>query len=95
MCKPWLETKTKTKPGRRMQDDDPIPGPARAVTAFHPDAETVALGVRQPWIELILRGVKTIEVRSQDTRIRGTIYLYASKNSRISPLPSMPRKSTA
>jgi hypothetical protein len=49
------------------------------VTAFHPDPEIVALGVRQPWVELILRGVKTIEVRSQDTRVRGTIYLYASK----------------
>jgi hypothetical protein len=54
-------------------------GPAQAVTAFHPDPEIVALGVRQPWVELILRGIKTVEVRSQDTQIRGTIYLYASK----------------
>jgi hypothetical protein len=30
-------------------------------------------------VELILRGIKTIEVRSQDTRVRGTIYLYASR----------------
>jgi hypothetical protein len=54
-------------------------GPASAVTAFHPDPEIIALGVRQPWVELILRGIKTIEVRSQDTRVRGTIYLYSSK----------------
>ena len=46
---------------------------------FRPDPEIIALGVRQPWVELILRGAKTIEVRSQDTRVRGTIYLYASK----------------
>lgn len=45
----------------------------------HPDKSLIALGVRQPWIELILRGTKTIEVRSSHTRQRGTIYLYASK----------------
>lgn len=50
------------------------PGPRR-----HPDKSLIALGVRQPWIELILRGAKTIEVRSSHTRQRGTIYLYASK----------------
>jgi len=56
------------------------------VTDFRPDPEILALGVRQPWVELILRGVKTIEVRSTDTRIRGTIYLYASK--KFSDLPA-------
>jgi hypothetical protein len=56
------------------------------VTAFHPNPEIIALGVRQPWVELILRGIKTIEVRSLDTRVRGTIYLYASK--KISGLPA-------
>lgn len=45
----------------------------------HPNPELIALGVRQPWAELILRGTKTIEVRSQSTNVRGTIYLYASK----------------
>ncbi len=49
------------------------------MTAFHPDPEIIALGVRQPWVELILRGIKTIEIRSQHTRVRGPIYLYASK----------------
>ena len=38
-----------------------------------------ALSVRQPWLELILRGVKVIEYRSQSTRTRATIYLYASR----------------
>ncbi|MBS0261937.1 MAG: ASCH domain-containing protein [Planctomycetes bacterium] len=46
---------------------------------FHPDHDTISLGVRQPWIELILRGHKTIEVRSQNTQVRGTIYLYSSR----------------
>ena len=56
------------------------------MTDFRPDPEVPALGVRQPWAELILRGVKTIEVRSTDTRVRGTIYLYASK--KFSELPA-------
>lgn len=45
----------------------------------HPDRELIALGIRQPWAELILRGVKTIEVRSLPTRVRGPIYLYTSQ----------------
>ncbi|MCH8828170.1 MAG: ASCH domain-containing protein [Planctomycetes bacterium] len=49
------------------------------MTAGHPDPELIALGVRQPWVELILRGVKTVEVRSQNTHVRGPIYLYAAK----------------
>ncbi len=46
---------------------------------IHPDRSLIALGVRQPWVELILRGVKTIEVRTVATKIRGPIYLYSSK----------------
>ncbi|WP_166819846.1 ASCH domain-containing protein [Thalassoroseus pseudoceratinae] len=46
---------------------------------MEPDFERIALGIRQPWAELILRGIKTIEVRSSHTRQRGTIYVYASK----------------
>ena len=45
----------------------------------HPNKDLIALGIRQPWAELILRGIKTIEVRSQGTQIRGPIYLYSSK----------------
>ena len=45
----------------------------------HPDPDLIALGIRQPWAELILRGVKTIEVRSQNTNHRGPIYIYAAK----------------
>lgn len=52
----------------------------------HPDRDMIALGVQQPWAELILRGVKTLEVRTVDTRTRGTIYLYASK--RFSSFPA-------
>lgn len=45
----------------------------------HPDPSLIALGIQQPWAELILRGIKTVEVRSTETRVRGPIYLYASK----------------
>lgn len=51
----------------------------------HPDKDLIALGVQQPWVELILRGTKTIEVRSQNTRQRGTIYVYASKRASTHP----------
>ncbi len=49
------------------------------------DKDRLALGVRQPWAELILRGVKTVEIRSTDTRQRGIIYLYASKKFAENP----------
>ncbi len=48
--------------------------------------ERIALAIQQPWAELILRGIKTLEIRSQPTRQRGTILLYASK--RVSALPA-------
>lgn len=53
---------------------------------FEPDPDVIALGVRQPWVELILRGIKTIEVRSTDTQVRGTIYLYSSR--KFSEIPA-------
>ncbi|MFO1095066.1 MAG: ASCH domain-containing protein [Planctomycetaceae bacterium] len=43
------------------------------------DLTLPALGIRQPWVELILRGIKTVEVRAVPTNVRGTIYLYASR----------------
>ena len=41
----------------------------------------LAFGIQQPWAELILRGIKTIEVRRLPVRPGGTIYLYASKTA--------------
>jgi hypothetical protein len=38
-----------------------------------------ALSIRQPWIDLILRGEKTIEVREWRFNHRGPILLHASK----------------
>src|SRR2546423_698714 len=39
-----------------------------------------ALSIRQPFAELILRGIKTVEYRSRPTRIIGErFYIYASK----------------
>jgi hypothetical protein len=39
---------------------------------------TRALSVRQPWAELILRGEKTIEVRSIRVNLRERVHVYAS-----------------
>ena len=45
-----------------------------------PAAPTRALSVRQPWAELILRGLKTAEYRSRPTQIVGErFYLYAAR----------------
>lgn len=59
--------------------------PTDEARATH-DRERIALAIQQPWAELILRGIKTLEIRSQPTRQRGTILLYASK--RVSALPA-------
>lgn len=39
----------------------------------------LALSIRQPWAELILRGLKTIELRTWDTAYRGPLWLHAGK----------------
>jgi ASCH domain len=39
----------------------------------------LAISIRQPWAELILRGVKEIEIRSWDDAYRGDLYLHTGK----------------
>ena len=44
----------------------------------------LALSIRQPYAELILRGIKTVEYRSRPTRIIGErFHIYASKGSGV------------
>jgi len=38
---------------------------------------TRALSIRQPYVEMILRGIKKAEYRNRPTKVRGLIYLYA------------------
>ena len=46
-----------------------------------------ALSIRQPYAELILRGIKTVELRSRSTNIVGErFYIYASKARAIPPV---------
>ena len=47
--------------------------------SLQPKPRQLALAVQQPWAELIVRGVKTLEVRSSNVRTRGPIYIYASR----------------
>jgi hypothetical protein len=57
-----------------------------------PDTDTQrqpALSIRQPWAELILRGVKTIELRKWQTDYRGPIWLHAAKTF-DSSAPTLP-----
>lgn len=37
-----------------------------------------ALSVRQPWAQCIAEGVKTVEVRSRDTKHRGDLVIHSS-----------------
>ncbi len=39
---------------------------------------TRALSIRQPYVEMILRGIKKAEYRSRLTHIRERVYIYAS-----------------
>lgn len=47
----------------------------------------LALSVRQPYVELILRGIKTAELRSRPTNVVGRrFYLYAAKAKATPPV---------
>jgi hypothetical protein len=49
------------------------------MTAHPIDRERIALAIQQPWAELIVRGLKTLEIRSSEARVRGPVYIYASR----------------
>lgn len=38
------------------------------------------LTIKQPFASLIMAGIKTVETRAQDTKIRGRIFIHAGKN---------------
>lgn len=42
------------------------------------EIQNKALSIRQPYVEQIMRGTKTVEYRSMRTLIRGRVYIYAS-----------------
>ena len=50
------------------------------------DRDQIALGVQQPWAELIVRGLKTLEIRRMNTPKRGRILIYASKKFSAYPI---------
>lgn len=39
----------------------------------------IALSIKQPWAALLVRGVKTIEVRAWPTARRGRVYIHAGR----------------
>jgi hypothetical protein len=50
------------------------------------DRTIPALTLQQPWVELILSGRKTLEVRSIGTRRRGRVLLYSSRRVSTHPV---------
>lgn len=53
--------------------------------------DMVALSIRQPHAEAILRGIKKVEYRSQATTIRGRVLIYASRIP-VDDVPSWMKK---
>ena len=47
-----------------------------------------AISIRQPWLELIMRKEKTLEIRSWATNIRGDVLLCASAAPKLLGLPT-------
>lgn len=41
----------------------------------------LALSVKQPWAALIVAGLKTVEIRTWATRVRGPVLVHASKTA--------------
>ncbi len=47
---------------------------------LRPESERiVAISVKQPWAALLVAGIKTVEVRTWQTRRRGRVLIHASK----------------
>lgn len=44
-----------------------------------------ALSIKQPWVTLLLAGIKTIEIRKWSTLIRGPVLLHAAKIPDLRP----------
>src|SRR4051812_3124884 len=66
--------------GQRNQSDIRI----IPLLQFADSKDMLALSIRQPYAELIMRGIKRIEYRSRPTRIIGErFYIYASKKSAV------------
>jgi len=56
-----------------------------------------ALSLKQPWVELVIQGKKTIELRKWNTSFRGEFYVHASGNideeqMKIFNLKDLPRQ---
>lgn len=61
---------------------------------------TISISIRQPCVEMILRGVKAAEYRSRPIKRRGRVYLYAAGKpgllkhcERVGRIPSTSRPS--
>lgn len=53
-----------------------IPEPAVLMNVKH-----VAISIKQPWAALLVAGVKTVEVRTWATRVRGPVLIHAAKGA--------------
>src|SRR5579875_237489 len=59
----------------------PIEAQMESAEGAHSSSDNMTcLSLRQPWLELILNGQKTIEVRTWRSRYRGPLLLHASRS---------------
>jgi hypothetical protein len=68
--------------GRNYQEEREIYEAQLAAMEVLPDDTTSnpekALSIKQPWADLILTGVKKVELRAMETNVRERVYIYAS-----------------
>jgi hypothetical protein len=65
------KTKVTVKETARSSEDRATVPPINSENA-------IALSIRQPYVEQILRGTKRVEYRSRPTKIRGRVLIYAA-----------------
>jgi len=72
---PASKPKAVRKPAEKKVRPPSVKGKAPDIAS---GIQNKALSIRQPYAEMILRGIKKIEYRSMPTNIRGRVYIYAS-----------------
>ena len=78
MARASIATRRAGSAARVKATTQPTPKRRPSATVRMPHAIRRAISIRQPLVELILRGIKKWEFRSQPTVLRERVFLYAS-----------------
>jgi hypothetical protein len=75
---PYFKNFAKRVIASLQKTGQPRAEPVKTAQSPVTEIQNLALSVRQPYAEQIMRGTKVIEYRSVPTHIRGRVYIYAS-----------------